>query len=215
MSRSQSVAFRLGGALCVVAVAALAAALGHIAIDALGDVLLAHDTYDDIAHDSRTVGAALAACVFLGAGARSVYLALRSRLGYRSARRVFRIESPVRFAALVVALAIPGVLGMEALDAALAGRCVDDAGDLFGGSIVLGLTTTIAVALVVAIAACVLLRFFSSTQALLVRAVAELFQLRGRCGAGAFRRQQRRRASLGIPLVFLRHAAERGPPLLN
>jgi len=161
------------------------------------------------------VGAAIAVGVFLGAGARSVYLALRSRLGHRCAQRAFRIESPVRFAALVVALAIPGVLCMETIDAALAGRCVDDAGDLFGGSIVLGLTTTIAVACAVAGAACALLRLFGTTQALLVRAVAGLVQARGRFAAGAFRWQRRRRDCLVTPLVYLRHAAVRGPPLLK
>jgi hypothetical protein len=214
MSRSQSVAFRLGGALCVVAVAACAAAGAHVAIDALGDVLLPHDTYDDIAHDSRTVTAAAAVAFLLAAGARSIFVALRSAIGRRSAQRAFRIASPLRFVITVAALAVPLVLAMEALDAFAAGRAVDDLGDLFGGSIVLGLGTTVGVALAVAAAACAGLRFFCSTRALLVSVVAGLFQKRA-AAAPVFTWRSRRRDCLIVPTFDLRHAAERGPPILG
>jgi hypothetical protein len=198
----------------MVAVAALAAAFAHMAIDALGDVVLAHDTYDDVAHDSRTVVAAIAAAALLGAAARSLYVALRSALGKSGARRAFRIARRARFVGSVVALSGPFVLAMEAADAAIAGRTVDDLRDLCGGSIALGATTTAAVALGVALAALAAIGFFCRSRTRWARALA-LLVLARRCGGSRFTcpAGRRRRPRL-VRSLIIRNAAKRGPPML-
>jgi hypothetical protein len=96
MQDSRSLTARAAGALAVVAVAALAAAVAHVAIDAIGDIVLPHDTYDDIAHDARTVVAAAVAALFFATAARSMYDVLRCAIGHRAARGAFQVTSRPR-----------------------------------------------------------------------------------------------------------------------
>lgn len=123
--------------------AALGAALcAHLAIDVAGDYLLAHDSYDDVAHGSRGLAALAFLAILLAACAGIVSLALRRARGseheLRAELRALRPRSGLRFALAVVALTFPLLAGMEALDTLLAGGDVDDLGDLFGGSLALG-----------------------------------------------------------------------------
>jgi hypothetical protein len=103
---------------------------------------------------------------------------------------------------------------MEAVDAAAAGRAVDDLGDLFGGSIALGCGTTLLTALVVAFAACVGLRIFCSARDALVRIVDGWFHARERCAAAPSPSRVSGRALVPLLPVLTHHAAKRGPPLL-
>lgn len=123
--------------------AALGAALcAHVAIDVAGDYLLAHDSYDDVAHGSRGVVALVFFAFLLTACAGVVTVALRRARGsereLRAGVRALCPRSGFRFAIAVVAFTFPLLAGMEALDTVLAGGDVDDLGDLFGGSLALG-----------------------------------------------------------------------------
>jgi hypothetical protein len=213
MRDSRTFAARAAGALFAVAVAALAAALAHLAIDIAGDYLLPHDAYDDVAHDSRTVVAAAAAAMLLAGAARSLYTSVLAALGRGGApAAAIHVGAPLAFIGAVTALAVPLLLTMETVDAFAARRDVDDLGDLFGGSILLGLGTTLAVAMLVAAIAYVVLRFFVHARAAVARALGGRFQPRERVSLHAFTtRAQRRCLAIARPAPT-RYVAKRGPP---
>jgi len=212
MQESRTFLARAAGALVAVAVAALAAALAHVAIDIVGDYLLPHDAYDDVAHDSRTVVATVAAALLLAGAARSLYAGVCAVLGRRAAAAAIRIGSPIVFMGAVIGMSVPLLLAMETIDALAARRDIDDLGDLFGGSIALGLGTTLAVAALVGVTAYVVLRFFLRTRAAVARAIGGLFQARERTSLHAFTTLSRQRLLVVAPPAPTRHAAKRGPP---
>lgn len=141
------------GALVLVA-GAVSALLAHVAIDLAGDVLLARDTYDGIAHHSRAVFAAIVVLVAAAVALRFLWEALDRRCSsltellhrLRAARGV----SAWRFIALVVAVAIVALVAMEYADAVSDGIAVDGFEDLLGGSIWLGLSSVTCIAVAVA-----------------------------------------------------------------
>ncbi len=199
------------------AFAALCAALiAHIAIDALGDVLLARDSYDALDHRSRAfVGTAVLAFVF-GSGSlfvRNAFVRARgddrafcASLGELVPRNV------VAFGVGVCALAVPLLAAMEAIDARLDGAIVSDLGDLFGGSYALGIATTLVCALACAFAVVRVLRAATVLCAALVRVVAIA---RRRSAARAPRvceRRFRRSAALHRSSCFGRRLVGRAPP---
>jgi len=212
MQESRTCIARAAGALCAVAVAALSAALAHLAIDIAGDYLLPHDAYDDVAHDARTVVAAAAAAFLLAGAARSLYTSVRAMLGRRGAVAAIRIGSPIVFVGAVIGMSVPLLLAMETIDALAARRDVDDLGDLFGGSIALGLGTTLAVAALVAVTAYAVLRFFLRTRAAVARAIGGLFQTRERASQHPFTGLARQGRLVVARPAPTRHAAKRGPP---
>jgi len=213
MRESRTFAARAAGALFALAVAALSAAFAHLAIDVAGDYLLPHDAYDDVAHDSRTVVAAAAAALLFAGAARSFFTSVLAALGRGgSPGAAIHVGSPVAFAGAVTALSIPLLLAMEALDAFAAGRDVDDLGDLFGGSVLLGLGTTLAVAMLTAVCAYAVVRFFLHARAAVARALCGLFLPRERASLHEFTLLARRRCLAGARPAPARHAAKRGPP---
>jgi hypothetical protein len=125
----------LGAALC-------AALLAHVAIDVAGDYLLPHDSYDDIAHDSRAVVACAVLGLVLGALGCAVGAALRrargSEFAFCAGLRDACPPGALQFAITVNGLTFLILGAMEALDVTLAGGRIDDVGDLFGGSLLLG-----------------------------------------------------------------------------
>ncbi|MGA7355066.1 MAG: hypothetical protein WBW76_06495, partial [Candidatus Cybelea sp.] len=129
-------------ALCA---ASAAAAFAHYAIDIIGDYALPHDTYDGVSHASREVlsgVALLVALVLARRGLRACFEIATSRRGNLPAASFSRQE----WAGFVLA-AIAGtacfVPAMEWLDGRLAGVPVRELDDAFGGSILLGLATTV------------------------------------------------------------------------
>ncbi len=144
---SAKTAFRL----CLVAMAAaLAAAVAHVVIDVAGDYLLARDAYDGVAHSSRALVAALLGVAVLVAAARLVFDAIDRRCGSTtSLLRTIReaLGSPARFAAASAAVAILALAAMEGFDCAAGGVRIDDLSDLFGGSLLLGLSAPVAAGL--------------------------------------------------------------------
>ncbi|HZZ00659.1 MAG TPA: hypothetical protein VFE36_13910 [Candidatus Baltobacteraceae bacterium] len=134
------------GALVLVT-GAISAILAHFVIDAAGDVLLAHDTYDGIAHHSRAVFGGIVVAIAAVVALRYLWEALDRRCTSLSELlrrlRFARGASPWRFVALVVAVAIVALLAMEYADALSDRVVVGGFEDLLGGSIWLGLVSVI------------------------------------------------------------------------
>lgn len=130
-----------------------AAATAHVAIDIIGDYALAHDTYDDVAHSSRELISGLALLIALLLASRALRAcfelaaANRTRLPQPSADR----REVLGFVAGVIAVSATLVPAMEWLDCRLAGVPVRELDDAFGGSILLGLGTTIVCGAVIAL----------------------------------------------------------------
>src|SRR5262249_54274594 len=150
--------------LLLVAAAAASAALAHVVIDVIADYLVPHASFDDVgSHGSREL------IVSIAVGAAGI-IALR---GFRlcceaAARRGVRApEAPrwplgVWFVLATVALACAAVPAMEWIDTLLAGQPLGDLADAFGGSVILGLGTTVLCAGAFALATFALVRWLLS-----------------------------------------------------
>lgn len=141
--------------ISIVVAAIATAAISHVLIDALGDVLLAHDAYDDIDHRSRAVvlagGASVVASVLLRlwfeafAEVRRPHGAMREILGDAAKRAR---STTTGFA--TVALALLALVGMETFDIARAGGSDFGPQAALGGSVGLGVGVTLAIGALVA-----------------------------------------------------------------
>jgi hypothetical protein len=131
--------------LCLVAVAgALAAAAAHVVIDVAGDYLLVRDAYDGIAHHSRALLLAVVGIAVLVAVVRAIFEMLDRRCSSTtSVLAAVRdaLGDPLRFAVAAAVVATVALAGMESFDTFLSGRAIDEVGDLFGGSVLLGAGT--------------------------------------------------------------------------
>ena len=129
--------------------AAAGAAMAHLAIDVLGDYALRWDSYDHLKHGSRELvtAVALLLAVLLAARGLRVCCEIAARNRNRLLRPALRLSDiiGVLLAGAVTSAAM--VPGMEYLDGRLDGVPVRGLGEAFGGSIPLGLATTIASAL--------------------------------------------------------------------
>lgn len=205
----------LAGALLVVIAASLAALIAHVGIDLAGDVLLEHDTYDGIAHDSRAL---IGVVVVLSAAAGLlVWLAgaWREATGSRHAGGFLAVALPKRSVPFVLAVIACGffiLVGMERADTLSAGRSIDDLGDLLGGSPLLGAMTLAPAGALVALVTLALGRALCRSRAAFVRALAILLSAFVPVAARAVFRTATR-PSLRLPLdVFARSGSLRAPP---
>jgi hypothetical protein len=157
------------------------ALFAHFLIDLVGDVLLARDAYDDVAHHSRE-WVFIVACVLAAiAGWRTLCAARRELRGSRDSRGSLRAllydsvpTSCGRFVAAVAALSVPALLAMAGLDAAIDGTAIDDVADLLGGSVALGLSCTLGTAVVVATLAWTAIRTLARFDRAVLRLIAAL-----------------------------------------
>lgn len=122
--------------------AALSAALvAHVAIDVVGDYVLARDAYDGMAHASRTLVAGGAMALLMCALGLSLHGALAEARGnegrFCRALATALPRSRVTFAAVVTAGTFVILGAMGGLDTVLAAAPVDDISALFGGSLTL------------------------------------------------------------------------------
>jgi hypothetical protein len=126
----------------LISVALLATLVAHVLIDVLGDVLLAHDTYDDIGHASRDIVAFVTLALAVLGIAFALRAAVREARGsedaFCDALRSLLPRNAFAFTVVATAVALVSLCLMEACDARIAGQPIDDVGDLFGGSIALG-----------------------------------------------------------------------------
>jgi uncharacterized BrkB/YihY/UPF0761 family membrane protein len=130
------------------AAALLAAVFAHVAIDVLGDYLVRDDTYDHVAHGSRELLTLIAFGIAASAGALFFSRLCTAAASIRTRVRMLRVTRAqllLAFAA-IAAIALVLVPSMEGFDALRAGQDIDDLGDLFGGSLLLGISTTLACA---------------------------------------------------------------------
>ncbi len=133
--------------------AAAAAALAHFAIDVVGDYALPADSYDRVSHDSRGLisGIALVLAVFLAARGLRICCDIAAFTRSRILAPVRRLKEGAVVVAAAVAGSIAVVPAMECLDGRIAGVPVHGLNDAFGGSLLLGLATTIVCAVGVAL----------------------------------------------------------------
>ncbi len=213
-TRGQFLGHALSCALLAVAVC-VSALLAHVGIDIVGDFALPHDTYDDVAHASRT-WVVLAAAGLLCLGAVGViWSALDQRgFGRASAVQLGLFQRPLLAGIAVFVLALGAVVSMEALDAALAGDDVANLSVALGGSVWLGLIITFASGLVSTFAALRVARCIARAQSLLFRVfVALAVQLRLRVLPVGPRFERTRPPVVRVLAVLLGRAHKRGPPL--
>lgn len=133
--------------------AATAAALAHVAIDVIGDYALPADTYDYLAHGSRDLVSALALVLAVVLAARGLRICCDIATFNRT--RILAVTRPMHEAFYTIAIAVSAAVvlvpAMEWLDGRFAGVPVRELDDAFGGSLLLGLGTTIACATLVAL----------------------------------------------------------------
>lgn len=132
-------------ALCA---AAVGAAMAHLAIDVLGDYALPRDSYDYLRHGSRELmtGLALLVALLLAARGLRVCCEIAAKHRTRLQRPVLGLRETLAMLFGAVAASLAAVPAMEYFDGRLNGIPVRDLADAFGGSIPLGVATTIAAA---------------------------------------------------------------------
>jgi len=202
-------------ALLVVFAASIAALAAHIAIDVLGDVLLAHDTYDDVAHQSRAVISCTALAVVAGAALRLLLAALdgvRTVPHRRSPLNVVDPRSLGMFVLLVVAASLVLLAGMEMADLAIAGQSFDDCADLLGGSIWLGAGVTLPIALSAAYLVGRIARWATVVEVFAIALVSAWFMRRERRTPAARVGSRRTLRSFARLPALARSTPRRGPP---
>jgi hypothetical protein len=200
--------------LLFVAAAAAAAAFSHYAIDVVADYALAHDTYDDVAHGSRDLLSGIAIVLAAALAVRG----LRSCCEIGAARR-FRLAGPgltwrsgLLFVGATAILACAIVPAMELLDAHLAGKVVDDLGDLFGGSVQLGLSLTLFCGALVAAVVFIVAGWLLSHRASIAAAIVSFAARRRGTRPSAQRLRRLRTAPRRRPRHVALHRSKRGPP---
>jgi hypothetical protein len=136
--------------ISLVGLAAMSAALiAHVVIDIVGDYVLAHDAYDDVAHGSRVVFVTAVLALALAIGSRLVFDLLDRRCDSRaSLLRLVRnsLGRVVPFIAQSAAVCVVVLAGMEFFDCLSAHAVPAGINELFGGSYMLGLSAACAAA---------------------------------------------------------------------
>jgi hypothetical protein len=198
--------------------AALSAALlTHFVVDVLGDFVLAHDTYDDLAHGSRQGGAlALGICLVLtlAFAARAALVEARGNEGVLLAllRRAMP-RCPWRHWAAVTFFSLILVAVMEACDAAAAGSPCDDLTELLGGSLLLAsIVAAIVGALISILLRAALCRLTAIHRALVYFVEALILVGEPNPTLGASRGRTARRTCGSPGAVLSRSAGGRAPP---
>lgn len=208
---------RFKSAIFPLCVALFAALIGHVVIDVLGDFMLAHDAFDDLDHSSRAIVAVATlglGLIAAGGGLRAMIREARgSDNAFCLALRSLLPRNVAAFLSVAAGLSILVLVLMEGGDSWLAGRSIDDVGDLLGGSILFGLTIQSIVAIVCGLFALDGLRRLSRLRVIV--AVLGAFLRRRMCSAtvrDAGRRVRRRRVFR--VRAICRRIAGRAPPLL-
>lgn len=197
----------------------LAAAVAHVVIDVAGDYVLAADAYDGIAHHSRVLAIAAAGVLVLAFAAKLLFDALGRRCaGALPLLRLVRqqLGSPARFVTLSVVCTVAILVAMEWFDCALLGVRIDDVSDLFGGSILLGMSAAVACGAFVGFVIHRALRFLVASEPAIVHFVQTVFAaLAPACRLSrAVSRSRFSRVYAERGLLLSRRSRKRGPPLL-
>jgi hypothetical protein len=187
-------------------------AIAHELIDLAGDVLLAHDTYDGLTHDSRILFGAGGVLALLCLALGSVLRVLDCSGGFDlacAARRTLRRKREL--STVLVAATLTIVPLMEWVDASLAGASIDGIGDLYGGSLLLGLAGCVAAALLVVRVVLRAAHWLSCRERQIIRLIVRLF--RGLKLVAAFVALRSRRVRIKFASApIARNRALRAPP---
>lgn len=198
----------------VVAAAAAAAVAAHGTIDVIADFLVAHASYDDVSsHGSRglvvTIAGLFAGLIALHGMRLCCDVAANRTL---TSSRAPSWRSAYLFVGATMLLASFIVPAMELFDSRLAGERLDGLDDAFGGSVVLGLVTTLVCAAAVAIAVFALARWILSHRERIIAAIVGMTRRRLRARTGL----RRSRIFAGAPICPRRLTAlrrgKRAPP---
>lgn len=127
--------------------------MAHYAIDVIGDYALSHDSYDNLRHGSRELvtGIALLVAACLAARGLRTCCEIAATNRARLVRPALHLRDIGGLLSAAVGASVAMVPGMEYLDGRLDGTPVLRLGDAFGGSIALGLATTLPCATLVAL----------------------------------------------------------------
>jgi signal transduction histidine kinase len=201
-------------ALAICATALLAAVSAHVGIDVLGDYLVRDDSYDHVAHGSRVLftlcalGLGAAVGLYLFSRLCAVVASLRLRVRMLRLRRA-HIAAAIAGIALLTLLFVPA---METIDALRAGADLNSLADAFGGSLLLGISTSLAGALcwsglLLGMAAW-LVRHRERVACLLVA----ILRIRHTPRAPTHERRAPSAVLASAPARRARHRSKRGPP---
>jgi hypothetical protein len=194
--------------------AGVAALLAHVAIDAVGDVVLVRDAYDGVAHDSRGLTALVLVCGMVAVAARFVLASLSGSAGRDRLRRMLAVPPPAIFIAAVIVATVATVMGMEGLDGILADGDLVSVSQMLGGSVLLGLGMCGAFGALLGWLGWRALRWIAASHETLLLALGALLSVRMAPGrdvaAGSVSNPSR---AWRTSSVMLRRAAKRGPPL--
>ncbi|HTZ55139.1 MAG TPA: hypothetical protein VMB20_08730 [Candidatus Acidoferrum sp.] len=205
---------RSTAAIGVCATALLAAVSAHVGIDVLGDYLVRDDSYDHVAHGSRVLftlcalGLAALIGLYLFSHLCTAAASLRERV------RMIRIRRSQMAAAIacIALLALFFVPAMETLDALRAGADVDSPADAFGGSLLLGISTTLGCALAWSGALLGVVAWLVRHRDRVARLLFELLNVGRTQVAGAHERLAPAALLASAPARRTRHRSKRGPP---
>jgi hypothetical protein len=127
--------------------------MAHFAIDVVGDYALTSDSYDHVSHGSRELvsGVALVIAAIIAARGLRICCEIAAVNRTRILRCTPSLREALGFVVAAVATSATLVPMMEWLDGRLAGVPVRGLDDAFGGSLWLGLATTLACAAGVAL----------------------------------------------------------------
>jgi hypothetical protein len=202
-------------ALCA---AAAGAAMAHYVIDVIGDFLLPRDSYDHLAHGSRELvtGVALLAAAVLAARGLRVCCEIATVNRGRLMRPALRLrESAGLLLGAVVASAVM-VPAMECLDGRLDGVPVARLADAFGGSVGLGLATTLLCAGVVALLVCGVARWLISHRDSIATIIETLLRrVTGSPASNGYELAARRFTPSRRQTSHALRLSKRGPPAIS
>jgi hypothetical protein len=204
--------------LVVPLVAACASALfAHVAIDIAGDYLLPHDAYDDVAHGSRVlvlgIVSAILTALALGALAAAVREARGSLDAFGRTLRSWLDVGLLRSLLLALVCSTLVLVAMECVDVRTAGGAIDDVGDLFGGSLLLGVAMIAVSSTLFVFASRAVVRRLARVGGAFVRVLATVFAVLHAPVQAVYRSQVRTARSLWLSRLFGVALSGRAPPL--
>lgn len=189
--------------------------MAHFAIDVVGDYALTRDSYDTLRHGSRELatGIALLVAVFLAARGLRICCEIAAEHRTRLVRPVLSLRDKLSMLVASVVATTAMVPGMEYLDGRLDGVPVHRLGDAFGGSIPLGLATTLLCAIVVALLVYFVAHWLISYRDSIVTMIEILLGRRSAGGSRDFDGIGRLAAPLWRTTPNARRLFKRGPPV--
>ncbi|MFY9718254.1 MAG: hypothetical protein WAK16_01305 [Candidatus Cybelea sp.] len=198
----------------ILCAAAAGAALAHWAIDIVGDYALAHDSYDNLAHDSRGLISGIALTIAVVLAARGLRHCCEIAIKYRARAPQAPVGARAVLGLLIAAVAVTLILvpAMEWFDGRLDGAPVQSLSAAFGGSLLLGIATTAICASLVGALVYALARWLVAYRDAIATVLETLLR---RNGDAVLRRAYKLESS---PLTFDRapdalRISRRGPPV--